>query len=334
MSYRTDDSIVAAVGSVSDSNIFTDTLKSKLDNVAASANNYVHPNHSGDVTSVADGEQTIALNAVTNAKSAKMATNTIKGNNTGGDSDPLDLTVAQVISLLSVYTQTEIDALVDATLKPHEAYDPAASGNFPATYGGEAIEAGDSFKITSADTLGTGTVVDVNDTLYALVDTPGQTDANWLVAQSNVDQATTTVLGLVKLASIADIDTGTDEVKTITPAGLAGSALATSVSSNTTDVTMLKKGGKFAITPKAANYSAAYGDGIIQVTAEATITLPAIDADHHGEPIIVKSQTASTVTIDTTGADTIDLAESTTITTQYDSLTFVPDNTNKDWVTI
>ncbi len=37
-------------------------------NVADGANAYVHPNHSGDVTSVADGATTIAANAVTTAK--------------------------------------------------------------------------------------------------------------------------------------------------------------------------------------------------------------------------------------------------------------------------
>jgi len=42
----------------------------KLDGIAASANNYVHPNHSGDVTSSADGATTIADDAVTAAKLA------------------------------------------------------------------------------------------------------------------------------------------------------------------------------------------------------------------------------------------------------------------------
>lgn len=46
----------------------------KLDGIAAGANAYVHPNHSGDVTSVADGAQTIANGAVTLAKMANMAT--------------------------------------------------------------------------------------------------------------------------------------------------------------------------------------------------------------------------------------------------------------------
>lgn len=43
---------------------FLDADHTKLDGIAAGANAYVHPNHSGDVTSVADGAQTIAAKAV------------------------------------------------------------------------------------------------------------------------------------------------------------------------------------------------------------------------------------------------------------------------------
>lgn len=58
----------------------------------------------GDVTAgPGNGSQaaTIAANAVTNAKMAQMATLTLKGNNTGGASDPLDLTMTQVTAILN-----------------------------------------------------------------------------------------------------------------------------------------------------------------------------------------------------------------------------------------
>ena len=80
--------------------------KTKLDGVATGANNYVHPNHSGDVTSTGDGATTIAANAVSNAKLADMATATIKGRATAGTGDPEDLTAAQVTALLDVFTSS------------------------------------------------------------------------------------------------------------------------------------------------------------------------------------------------------------------------------------
>lgn len=70
---QTNAEIRTAVEAASDSNVFTDADHTKLNAIAASANNYVHPNHSGDVTSSADGATTIANNAVTTAKIADDA---------------------------------------------------------------------------------------------------------------------------------------------------------------------------------------------------------------------------------------------------------------------
>lgn len=67
------------------------------------AGNYI-TDLTGEVTATGPGSvaATIAANAVTNAKLAKMAANTIKGNNTAGLSDPLDLTTAQTTAMLNV----------------------------------------------------------------------------------------------------------------------------------------------------------------------------------------------------------------------------------------
>jgi len=70
---QTNAEIRAAVEAASDSNVFTDADHTKLNAIAASANNYSHPNHTGDVTSSGDGATTIANDAVTGAKIADNA---------------------------------------------------------------------------------------------------------------------------------------------------------------------------------------------------------------------------------------------------------------------
>jgi len=67
---------------------FLDADHSKLDGIATGANLYVHPNHSGEVTSVADGAQTIANDAVTYAKMQNVsAADKVLGRSTTGAGD-------------------------------------------------------------------------------------------------------------------------------------------------------------------------------------------------------------------------------------------------------
>lgn len=62
----------------------------------------------GDVTAPeASNATTIAANAVTNAKLAKVPTQTFKGNNTIGTADPVDLTMSQAKAMLN-YVATDI----------------------------------------------------------------------------------------------------------------------------------------------------------------------------------------------------------------------------------
>jgi hypothetical protein len=81
--------------------------KTKLDGIASGANNYTHPNHSGEVTSSGDGATTIANDVVTNAKLANMATATIKGRATASTGDPEDLSASSVRTLLNTDQVTD-----------------------------------------------------------------------------------------------------------------------------------------------------------------------------------------------------------------------------------
>jgi hypothetical protein len=82
--------IKTAYESNSDTNAFTDAEKTKLANIADNANNYVHPNHTGEVTSSADGATEIADNVVdeANLKVSNTPTDgyvlTARASNTGG----------------------------------------------------------------------------------------------------------------------------------------------------------------------------------------------------------------------------------------------------------
>ena len=83
--------------------------KTKLDDVEASANNYVHPNHTGDVTSTGDGATAIADGVVTNAKLADMATATVKARVAGSTGAPSDVGLATLDDLLNAEATVQLD---------------------------------------------------------------------------------------------------------------------------------------------------------------------------------------------------------------------------------
>jgi outer membrane protein assembly factor BamB len=112
-----------------------------LANVADGANAYVHPNHSGEVTSVADGATTIAANAVTLAKLATQAADTVLANATSGAAVPTAIELTEQtflgrvtgghVAALILDTDNTLAADSDAravTQKAIKAYVAAHSG--------------------------------------------------------------------------------------------------------------------------------------------------------------------------------------------------------------
>ena len=80
------------------------------------------------------------------------------------------------------------DSLVVGLWDDRGNYNPA-SGNYPSTGGsgsGGAVKKGDIWTISASGTLPTGQVVEQGDTVRALIDSPGNTQANWAIAQNNI----------------------------------------------------------------------------------------------------------------------------------------------------
>lgn len=84
-------------------------------NVADGANNYVHPNHSGEVTSSGDGATTIASGAVTLAKMANMATASLIYRRTSNTGVPEVNTLAQLKTDLALQNYSVIVQPVELT---------------------------------------------------------------------------------------------------------------------------------------------------------------------------------------------------------------------------
>ena len=218
----------------------------------------------------------INANAVTFAKLQQLATMTVIGNVTGGTADAAEVSVITDLTSASnanIPTGTAVKTYVDAqigALGNLEGGWDASVGTFPV--GAAPVvgtKKGDYWYVTVAGTVG-GIPFNVGDMLIATVNSASTSTyaSNWTSLEVNRDQATTTVLGLVYLATNAEVQTGTDTVKAVTPAGLSSrtatetrtgiAEIATQTETNTgtddaTIVTPLKLKTNLATYKYAAN---------------------------------------------------------------------------------
>lgn len=180
---------------------------------------------------IADGAVTtikINDNAVTFAKIQQIAGLRILGNMGGSAANVAEVTVITDMANASSTTlatsqsiKTYIDGAVGALGNLEGGWD-ASSGTFPVGSTPSAgTKKGDYWYVTTAGTTG-GIVFNVGDVIIANKDGASTTlAADWIALEVNRGQASTTVLGLVTLATDAEVQTGTDSNKVVTPSGLS-----------------------------------------------------------------------------------------------------------------
>lgn len=174
------------------------TVRTML-NVADGANNYVHPNHSGDVTSAGDGATTIANDAVTNAKAANMAVNTIKGRITAGTGDPEDLTAANVRTIINV-----ADGANNYT-HPNHSGDVTSVGDGATTIANNAVTNAKAAQMAANTIKGnnTGSTANATDIAVGTNTVLGRVGSNIVAAQLVNAQITDATIANAKLANVA-----------------------------------------------------------------------------------------------------------------------------------
>lgn len=111
-----------------------------------------------------------------------------------------------------------VDSQVAAIGSLQGSVDASTSTNFP---GSALTKKGDYWYVSVAGTI-QGVLFNVGDVIIANIDNPTVTSANsYIFLETNRDQASTTVLGLVTLATNAEVQDGTNANKVVTPASLS-----------------------------------------------------------------------------------------------------------------
>ena len=166
----------------------------------------------------------VADSNITFAKIQNLATMTVIGRVAAGSG------VASGISIIDSNTMTgasssnlatagSIKTYIDNTIAGlgnlEGGFAAGSATNFPTGTGG--TKKGDYWYVTSAGTV-QGVTLNIGDLLIANVDSASPTSsADWIFLESNRDQATETILGVIKLATQAQTNTGTDDTTAVTP---------------------------------------------------------------------------------------------------------------------
>ena len=191
-------------------------------------------------TKLADGAVTtikVTDKSITFAKIQDIPTMTVIGRTAGGSGAPSAITIINDESLATathtnIATSQAVKAYVDGRVSGMGelvgGWDASTATGFPVNPAAGGTKKGDFWRVSVAGTVN-GIIFGVGDLVQSTKATPSTTDpADWIFIQANVDQATSTALGLVILATQTEVNDGSSPNKVVTAATLAGRTATTS----------------------------------------------------------------------------------------------------------
>lgn len=313
----------------------TDEDKTKLDGIDTNANNYTHPNHSGDVTSSGDGATTISNNAVTHAKYQQVATDTIIGRTASGTGNVTALSKAEVLGILNVADGADVTAtalpLISSDVTIGDASDVTVTTSGGLTVTGDLTVNGTTTTVDSTNT-------NISDALIELGS--GNTGANSNDLGLILERGTTGNNGFIGWDESADKFTvGTTTATGASTGSLAittGTLVANIEGNVTGDVTGDVTGNADTATALATARSISLnGDvsGSASFDGSANITITAAVANNSHDHTISNIEDLQTTLDDKaplasptfTGTPTAPSASASTDTTQIATTAFTQD---------
>ncbi len=153
--------------------------------------------------------------------------NTLVERDANGDFDANRITVNDITITNAPVNATDgvnkqyVDNLVSSGITIIGGIDCSTNPNYP------AATKGDAYYVTVAGRIGggSGPLVNSGDMIIAVNDNPGGDEAavgnDWIIVEHNIDQATETTAGIIRIATQAEADAGVDDSTAITPLKLA-----------------------------------------------------------------------------------------------------------------
>jgi hypothetical protein len=166
---------------------------------------------------------------VTFAKIQDIATLTVIGRVASGSGVSSAITVITDLTSASSTTlatssaiKTYVDNIVGGLGNLEGAFDASVASVFPTgATPGAGTKKGDYWYVTGAGTVNS-VIFNIGDVLIAKIDSASASLAtDWIVLESNRDQATTSVLGVARLATTGEAQALTNAEAVLTPASLA-----------------------------------------------------------------------------------------------------------------